>query len=174
MTINLSILITKIPAISGVEASSIGCNIRRRALINQLLTCNNVKLVCAAIIFFSSSPRAHYTCSLFREYPSFLLPFLFTPKIVIFFITRATTNTLLCNTFVPIADNDVEDGIFDKRQVMFFKSIIVFGFIASLSPDCRTETPEEDITYMLCIYYKNLCTILELSLVLSINFCIIN
>jgi len=55
MTIHLSLLITQIPAISGVEASSIGCNIRLRALINQLFTCNNVKLVCAAIIFFSSS-----------------------------------------------------------------------------------------------------------------------
>lgn len=40
---------------SGVEASSIGCNIRLRALINQLFTCSNVKFVCAAIIFFSSS-----------------------------------------------------------------------------------------------------------------------
>lgn len=97
----------------------------------------------------------------------------------IYYYLPCKIETLLCNTFVPIADNgvfskeefwsvdlvtvksswetsetwgtsfisiDVEDGIFDKRQVMFFKSIIVFGFIASLSPDCRKETPEDDIT----------------------------
>lgn len=41
--------------VSGLEASNIGCNIRRRALINQLLTWSKVRLVCAAICRFSSS-----------------------------------------------------------------------------------------------------------------------
>lgn len=35
--------------------SSIGCRIRRRALMNQLLTCNSVRLVSAAMARFSSS-----------------------------------------------------------------------------------------------------------------------
>lgn len=39
----------------GALASNIGCRILRRALINQLLTCSKVKLVCAAMCRFSSS-----------------------------------------------------------------------------------------------------------------------
>lgn len=41
--------------LSGLLASSIGCKILRRALMNQLLTCKRVRLVCAAICLFSSS-----------------------------------------------------------------------------------------------------------------------
>lgn len=39
----------------GFEASNIGCRMRRRALMNQLFTCSNVRFVCAAIWRFSSS-----------------------------------------------------------------------------------------------------------------------
>lgn len=39
----------------GVEASSMGCRMRRRALMNQLLTCSSVRFVWAAICRFSSS-----------------------------------------------------------------------------------------------------------------------
>lgn len=45
-----------VPVPSAVlEASSIGWRIRRRAFMNQLLTCNKVKFVWAAIVRFSSS-----------------------------------------------------------------------------------------------------------------------
>lgn len=39
----------------GFEASNIGCRMRRRALMNQLFTCSNVRFVWAAIWRFSSS-----------------------------------------------------------------------------------------------------------------------
>lgn len=39
----------------GVEASIMGCRMRRRAFMNQLLTCRSVRLVCAAMCRFSSS-----------------------------------------------------------------------------------------------------------------------
>lgn len=50
------LLCTATAAVSvGVEASSMGCRMRRRALMNQLLTCSSVRLVWAAICRFSSS-----------------------------------------------------------------------------------------------------------------------
>lgn len=42
-------------AVSAPAPSSIGCRIRRRALINQLFTCSSVKFVWLAIWRFSSS-----------------------------------------------------------------------------------------------------------------------
>lgn len=71
----------------GFEASNIGCRMRRRALMNQLFTCSNVRFVCAAIWRFSSS--VGYGCCNTRCYWS--IQILYTSTCV------STPSKLHCN-----------------------------------------------------------------------------